>query len=157
MEQILNQNPIRIAVTGAAGQIGYSLIFRIASGQLCGPNQPVILQLLEITPAMGALEGVAMELDDCAFPLLKEIELSDQSDKAFDGANIALLVGSRPRSKGMERKDLLEQQKEVLAEARNRGYDIRVVRKLMAIRRRDPQEVSEEDAVLQLYKDALGM
>ena len=90
MEQILNQNPIRIAVTGAAGQIGYSLIFRIASGQLCGPNQPVILQLLEITPAMGALEGDAMELDDCAFPLLKEIELSDQSDKAFDGANIAL-------------------------------------------------------------------
>ena len=132
MEQILNQNPIRIAVTGAAGQIGYSLIFRIASGQLCGPNQPVILQLLEITPAMGALEGVAMELDDCAFPLLKEIELSDQSDKAFDGANIALLVGSRPRSKGMERKDLLEANGEIFTgqgEALNEkaAEDIRVL------------------------------
>jgi malate dehydrogenase len=109
----LNHNPIRIAVTGAAGQIGYSLVFRIASGQLCGSNQPVILQLLEIPPAMGALEGVAMELDDCAFPLLKEIELADKADKAFDGANIALLVGSRPRSKGMERKDLLEANGEI--------------------------------------------
>ena len=109
----MNHNPIRIAVTGAAGQIGYSLVFRIASGQLCGSNQPVILQLLEIPPAMGALEGVAMELDDCAFPLLKEIELADKADKAFDGANIALLVGSRPRSKGMERKDLLEANGEI--------------------------------------------
>jgi len=109
----LNHNPIRIAVTGAAGQIGYSLVFRIASGQLCGSNQPVILQLLEIPPAMGALEGVAMELDDCAFPLLKEIELADKADKAFDGANIALLVGSRPRSKDMERKDLLEANGEI--------------------------------------------
>ena len=109
----MNQNPIRIAVTGAAGQIGYSLVFRIASGQLCGSNQPVILQLLEIPPAMGALEGVAMELDDCAFPLLKQIELSDQADEAFNEANIALLVGSRPRSKGMERKDLLEANGEI--------------------------------------------
>lgn len=109
----MNHNPIRIAVTGAAGQIGYSLVFRIASGQLCGSNQPVILQLLEIPPAMGALEGVAMELDDCAFPLLKEIELADKADKAFDGANIALLVGSRPRSKDMERKDLLEANGEI--------------------------------------------
>lgn len=109
----MNQNPIRIAVTGAAGQIGYSLVFRIASGQLCGPNQPVILQLLEIPPAMGALEGVAMELDDCAFPLLQEIELADQAENAFDGASIALLVGSRPRSKGMERKDLLEANGEI--------------------------------------------
>ncbi|MDG2353017.1 MAG: malate dehydrogenase [Acidimicrobiales bacterium] len=109
----MNQNPIRIAVTGAAGQIGYSLVFRIASGQLCGPNQPVILQLLEIPPAMGALEGVAMELDDCAFPLLQEIELADQAGNAFDGASIALLVGSRPRSKGMERKDLLEANGEI--------------------------------------------
>lgn len=109
----MNQNPIRIAVTGAAGQIGYSLVFRIASGQLCGSNQPVILQLLEIPPAMGALEGVAMELDDCAFPLLKEIELSDQAEQAFNEANIALLVGSRPRSKGMERKDLLEANGEI--------------------------------------------
>ena len=109
----MKQNPIRIAVTGAAGQIGYSLVFRIASGQLCGLNQPVILQLLEIPPAMGALEGVAMELDDCAFPLLKEIELADQAENAFEGTNIALLVGSRPRSKGMERKDLLEANGEI--------------------------------------------
>jgi len=109
----LKQNPIRIAVTGAAGQIGYSLVFRIASGQLCGLNQPVILQLLEIPPAMGALEGVAMELDDCAFPLLKEIELADQAENAFEGTNIALLIGSRPRNKGMERKDLLEANGEI--------------------------------------------
>tara|TARA_Y100000590_G_scaffold375651_1_gene440737 strand:- start:15560 stop:16561 length:1002 start_codon:yes stop_codon:yes gene_type:complete len=113
MESILNQNPIRIAVTGAAGQIGYSLVFRIASGQLCGPDRPVILQLLEIPPAMGALEGVAMELDDCAFPLLEKIELSDQAETAFEGANVALLVGSRPRSQGMERKDLLEANGEI--------------------------------------------
>jgi malate dehydrogenase len=128
----LNQNPIRIAVTGAAGQIGYSLVFRIASGQLCGSNQPVILQLLEIPPAMGALEGVAMELDDCAFPLLKQIELSDQADEAFNEANIALLVGSRPRSKGMERKDLLEANGEIFTgqgEALNKkaADDIRVL------------------------------
>ena len=128
----MNQNPIRIAVTGAAGQIGYSLVFRIASGQLCGSNQPVILQLLEIPPAMGALEGVAMELDDCAFPLLKEIELSDQAEQAFNEANIALLVGSRPRSKGMERKDLLEANGEIFTgqgEALNKkaADDIRVL------------------------------
>ena len=128
----MNQNPIRIAVTGAAGQIGYSLVFRIASGQLCGSNQPVILQLLEIPPAMGALEGVAMELDDCAFPLLKEIELSDQAEQAFNEANIALLVGSRPRSKGMERKDLLEANGEIYngqGEALNKkaADDIRVL------------------------------
>ena len=128
----MNQNPIRIAVTGAAGQIGYSIVFRIASGQLCGSNQPVILQLLEIPPAMGALEGVAMELDDCAFPLLKEIELSDQAEQAFNEANIALLVGSRPRSKGMERKDLLEANGEIFTgqgEALNKkaADDIRVL------------------------------
>ena len=113
MESILSNNPIRVAITGAAGQIGYSLVFRIASGQLCGPNRPVILQLLEIPPAMGALEGVAMELDDCAFPLLEKIELSDQADQAFEGANVALLVGSRPRSQGMELKDLLEANGEI--------------------------------------------
>ena len=100
--------PVRVAVTGAAGQIGYSLLFRIASGQLLGPDVPVILQLLEIPPAMGALEGVAMELDDCAFGQLAGMELSDDPDAAFAGASWALLVGSRPRSKGMERKDLLE-------------------------------------------------
>jgi malate dehydrogenase len=100
--------PVRVAVTGAAGQIGYSLLFRIASGQLLGPDQPVILQLLEITPALGALEGVVMELDDCAFPLVAGITTSDDPNVAFGDANIALLVGSRPRTKGMERKDLLE-------------------------------------------------
>lgn len=101
-------SPVRVAVTGAAGQIGYSLLFRIASGSMLGPDQPVILQLLEIPPAMGALEGVAMELDDGAFPLLAGMTLSDDPNAAFVGANIAMLVGSRPRSKGMERKDLLE-------------------------------------------------
>ncbi len=102
------KTPVRVAVTGAAGQIGYSLLFRIASGSMLGPDQPVILQLLEIPPAMGALEGVAMELNDGAFPLLAGITQSDDPNQAFDGANIALLVGSRPRTKGMERKDLLE-------------------------------------------------
>jgi len=101
-------DPVRVAVTGAAGQIGYSLLFRIASGSMLGPDQPVILQLLEIPPAMGALQGVVMELNDGAFPLLAGITTADDPNKAFDGANIALLVGSRPRSKGMERKDLLE-------------------------------------------------
>ena len=100
--------PVRVAVSGAAGQIGYSLVFRIASGAMLGPDQPVVLQLLEIPPAMGALDGVAMELDDCAFPLLAGLELSDDPGTAFNGANVALLVGSRPRSKGMERQDLLE-------------------------------------------------
>ena len=101
-------SPVRVAVTGAAGQIGYSLVFRVASGQLLGPDQPVILQLLEIPPAMGALDGVAMELDDCAFGLLSGIELTDRPEIGFDGVSLALLVGSRPRAKGMERKDLLE-------------------------------------------------
>ena len=100
-------DPIRVAVTGAAGNIGYALIFRIANGDLFGPDQPVILQLLEIPPAMGALEGVAMELDDCAFPLLTQTILTDEPDVAFAGANWSLLVGARPRSAGMERKDLL--------------------------------------------------
>ena len=102
------KTPVRVAVTGAAGQIGYSLVYRIAAGDMLGPDQPVILHLLEITPALGALEGVAMELDDCAFPLLADRVLTDDANKAFDGVNIALLVGSRPRTKGMERKDLLE-------------------------------------------------
>ena len=102
------KTPVRVAVTGAAGQIGYSLLFRIASGALLGPDQPVILHLLEITPALGALEGVAMELDDCAFPLLQGIVQTDDADVAFGDADYALLVGSRPRTKGMERADLLE-------------------------------------------------
>ena len=101
-------DPVRVAVTGAAGQIGYSLLFRIASGQLLGPDQPVILQLLDITPALDALKGVAMELEDCAFPLLSGIVQTDDPNEAFADVNVALLVGARPRSKGMERKDLLE-------------------------------------------------
>ncbi len=99
---------MRVAVTGAAGQIGYALLFRIASGEMLGANQPVILQLLEIPPAMGALEGVAMELDDCAFELLAGVTLSDNPNEAFSDVNIAMLIGSRPRTKGMERSDLLE-------------------------------------------------
>jgi malate dehydrogenase len=102
-------NPVRVTVTGAAGQIGYSLVFRIASGQLLGPDQPVDLRLLEIPPAMGALEGVAMEIVDCAFPLLAGLDLHDNPEDGFDGVNIALLVGSRPRSKGMERAELLSE------------------------------------------------
>ena len=104
----MSTSPVRVSVTGAAGQIGYSLVFRVASGQLLGSDQPVSLSLLEIPPAMGALEGVAMELDDCAFPLLSDMNLSDEADVAFDGAEVAILVGSRPRTKGMERQDLLE-------------------------------------------------
>lgn len=101
------KSPLRVTVTGAAGNIGYALLFRIANGDLFGTDQPVILQLLEITPAMKALEGVAMELDDCAFPLLSGMVLTDDANVAFAGTNWALLVGARPRSKGMERKDLL--------------------------------------------------
>ncbi len=100
-------NPVRVTVTGAAGQIGYSLVFRIASGALLGPDQPVDLRLLEIPQAMGALDGVAMELIDCSFPLLAGLDLHDNPDEAFDGVNVALLVGSRPRTKGMERAELL--------------------------------------------------
>jgi malate dehydrogenase len=99
---------VKVAVTGAAGQIGYALLFRIASGQMLGPDQPVELRLLEVPQAVGALQGVAMELDDCAFPLLAGIEATDDPNVAFDGANWALLVGARPRTKGMERGDLLE-------------------------------------------------
>jgi malate dehydrogenase len=102
------KQPVRVAVTGAAGQIGYSLVFRIANGDLLGPDQPVILSLLEITPALPALNGVVMEMLDCAFPLLTSVETSDDAETAFDGVNYALLVGSRPRTKGMERKELLE-------------------------------------------------
>jgi len=99
--------PVKVAVTGAAGQICYSLLFRIASGALLGPDQPVELRLLEITPALKALEGVVMELDDCAFPTLAGIEIGDDPEKVFDGANMAMLVGARPRTAGMERGDLL--------------------------------------------------
>ena len=100
--------PTKVTVTGAAGQIGYALLFRIASGQLLGPDRPVELSLLEVTPALEAAEGTAMELTDCAFPLLSRIDISDDPNIAFDGASIGLLVGARPRTKGMERGDLLE-------------------------------------------------
>ena len=102
------KTPQRVAVTGAAGQISYSLLFRIASGQVLGPDQPVILQLLEITPALGALDGVAMELDDCAFPLLAGMVKSDDAEVAFGDADVAILVGAMPRTASMERADLLE-------------------------------------------------
>ena len=104
----MSQSPVRVAVTGAAGQIGYAILFRIASGQLLGPDTPVQLSLLEIPAAVKAAEGTAMELDDCAFPLLSGVDIYDDPTQAFDGVNIALLIGARPRSKGMERSDLLE-------------------------------------------------
>jgi malate dehydrogenase len=125
-------DPVRVAVTGAAGQIGYSLLFRIANGDLLGKDQPVILQLLEITPALDALRGVVMELDDCAFPLLAGIEQTDDPNRAFDGVNCALLVGSRPRTKGMERNDLLEANGAIFtvqgkALAANAADDVRIL------------------------------
>ena len=101
-------SPVHVTVTGAAGQIGYSLLFRIASGQLLGPDQPIVLRLLEIEPAMQALQGVVMELDDCAFPLVHGIEATSDLKTAFDGTSWALLVGSVPRKAGMERNDLLK-------------------------------------------------
>jgi len=104
----VTDSPVRVAVTGAAGQIGYAILFRIASGQLLGPDTPVHLSLLEIPDALKAVEGTAMELDDCAFPLLSGVDIADDPNKAFDGVNIALLIGARPRTKGMERSDLLE-------------------------------------------------
>ncbi|KAB7743656.1 malate dehydrogenase [Nostocoides sp. F2B08] len=104
----MSTTPVKVAVTGAAGQIGYSLLFRIASGSLFGPDAPVELRLLEITPALKALEGVVMELDDCAFPTLAKVEIGDDPNIIFDGVNHALLVGARPRGPGMERGDLLE-------------------------------------------------
>lgn len=126
--------PVRVAVTGAAGQIGYSLLFRIASGAMLGPDQPVILQLLELTPALQALKGVAMELDDCAFPTLHGIVQTDDPKVAFKDADFAMLVGARPRTKGMERKDLLEANAQIftvqgraLNEVANRNAKIVIV------------------------------
>jgi len=128
----MNQTPIRVAVTGAAGQIGYSLLFRIASGAMFGPNQPVMLHLLEIEPALPALGGVAMELDDCAFPLLKGIVATANLDEGFCGVNWALLVGSVPRKAGMERKDLLGINGKIFtgqghAIQKNAAHDVRVL------------------------------
>ena len=104
----MSTTPVKVAVTGAAGQIGYSLLFHIASGALLGPDTPVELRLLEITPALKALEGVVMELDDCAFPTLAGVQIGDDPNTIFEGVNLALLVGARPRGPGMERSDLLE-------------------------------------------------
>jgi malate dehydrogenase len=104
----VSTTPLKVAVTGAAGQIGYSLLFRLASGSLLGPDRPIELRLLEIEPALKALEGVVMELDDCAFPLLAGVEIGSDASKIFNGVNLALLVGARPRGPGMERGDLLE-------------------------------------------------
>src|ERR1700675_4189432 len=101
-------NAVRVAVTGAAGQVAYSMLERLASGEVFGPNTKVVLQLLEITPALKSLEGVGMELQDCGFPTLQGVEVTDDANKAFDGCNWALLVGAFPRGPGMERKDLLE-------------------------------------------------
>jgi malate dehydrogenase len=125
-------SPIHVTVTGAAGQIGYQLLFRIASGQLLGPDQPVVLRLLEIEPGMKALEGVVMELDDCAFPLLAGIEATTDLDVAFDGTSWALLVGSVPRKAGMERGDLLNVNGGIFkpqgqAIARSAAADVRVL------------------------------
>jgi malate dehydrogenase len=103
----VSQSPVRVAVTGAAGQIGYALLFRIASGEMLGPDQPIHLSLLEIPDALRAAEGTAMELEDCAFPLLAGVDIHAEPHRAFDGVNVALLVGARPRTKGMERGDLL--------------------------------------------------
>src|SRR6478736_1682843 len=125
-------SPIRVAVTGAAGQIGYSLLFRIASGAMFGPEQPVILHLIEIEPALPTLNGVVMELDDCAFPLLKGIVPTANLDEGFRGVNWALLVGSVPRKQGMERKDLLGINGKIFigqghAIEKNAAPDVRVV------------------------------
>src|SRR3979490_3299671 len=124
-------NPVRVTVTGAAGQIGYSIVFRIASGQLLGADQPIDLRLLEIPQAMGALEGVAMELVDWAFPLPAALDLHDDAAAAFDGTNLALLVGSRPRTKGMERAELLSENGKIFtvqgrALARRAADDVKV-------------------------------
>jgi len=130
----MTTTPVRVAVTGAAGQIGYSLLFRIASGAMLGPDTPVILQMLEITPALKALEGVRMELDDCAFPLLADVVGTDDADRAFGDADVALLVGAMPRKAGMERADLLsanggifKPQGEAIARSAKRDVKVLVV------------------------------
>jgi malate dehydrogenase len=125
-------DPVKVTVSGAAGAISYSLLFRIAAGEMLGKDQPVELRMLEITDAMEALEGVAMELEDSAFPLLRRMELTDDATEAFDGANVALLVGAKPRGKGMERADLLQENGKIFGpqgEAINEGAadDIRVL------------------------------
>src|SRR5471032_2495188 len=134
LQKFMNKTPIRVAITGAAGQIGYSLLFRIASGAMFGPEQPVILHLIEVPDekAQAALGGVCMELDDCAFPLLKGLVPTSNLDEGFKGVNWALLVGSVPRKAGMERKDLLGINGKIFtgqgqAIARNAAADVRVL------------------------------
>src|SRR4051812_10189818 len=131
---VSSPEPVRVAVTGAAGQIGYSLLFRIASGSMLGPDQPVILHMLEITPALGALGGVAMELDDCAFPLLAGMVPTDDANVAFGDVDYALLVGAMPRKEGMERSDLLsanggifKPQGEALSASANKDVKVLIV------------------------------
>src|SRR5262245_21758146 len=124
--------PIRVAVTGAAGNVAYAMLPRLASGEVFGPNQKVVLQLLEIPAALNALEGVAMELEDCGFPTLQEVVSTDDPAKAFDGVNWALLVGAAPRKQGMERKDLLGMNGRIFvgqgkALAKNAASDVRVL------------------------------
>ena len=124
--------PIRVAVTGAAGQVAYSILPRLASGEVFGTNQKIVLQLLEITPALTALEGVAMELEDCGFPTLQQIVVTDDPNKAFASVNYALLVGAAPRKQGMERKDLLGMNGRIFvgqgqALAKNAASDVRVL------------------------------
>ena len=126
------KQPVRVAVTGAAGQIGYSLLFRIAAGEMLGKDQPVVLQLLEITQALPALKGVVMELEDCAFPLLAGVVVSDDAKVAFRDADVALLVGARPRSKGMERKDLLEANAQIFT-VQGRALDAVASRKVKVL------------------------
>src|SRR5579864_3808609 len=126
------KHPIQVTITGAAGQIGYALVFRVASGQMFGEDQPIVLRMLEIEPAMKSLEGVAMELDDCAFPVLAGMELSSKAEEAFEGANWALLVGSVPREQGMERSDLLSVNGKIFAPqaqalAKKAANDVRIL------------------------------
>lgn len=126
------EKPLRVTITGAAGSIGYAMLFRVASGQMFGPDQPVILQLLELPRAIDALEGVAMELDDCAFPLLHDIVITDDAATAFKDTNLACLIGGRPRGKGMERSDLIEANGPIFTETGkaindNAADDVRVI------------------------------
>ncbi len=142
------KQPVRVTVTGAAGQIGYALLFRIASGEMLGADQPVILQLLEITPALGALDGVIMELDDCAFPLVHGMIPTDDPNVAFKDADYALLVGSRPRSKGMERKDLIEANAAIFS-VQGKALNQHASRKVRDPRRRQPGEHELPDRAAQ--------
>ena len=120
------KDPVRVTVTGAAGQISYGLLFRIAAGNMLGPDQPVILQLLEISPAMDALKGVVMELHDCAFPLLQDVVATDDPNVAYADSNFGLLVGAMPRKQGMLRKDLLEANSKIFSVQGKAINDMRI-------------------------------